>query len=533
MKRKTLLVTLLTVIFCLSIVFASNAVQPTAKDMVIAKIKNAEINIDPGFYEKARGEMNIEVTKFDGEVKDKFGDLTNRSVNLLHKTDVDNKVMKMQLATGIKDSQGESAIYFTDDKIIITKDILYLLKDLGLNEQGFIEFIEQCPQYLYMANNELNDMWEMFDIYQRQQIPTEYKDLLLFIVEAVPEKCFTRSSDKIIVNIDQQGFEETIFNLLNKAKNEKERFADLIMGLTQYSTLPEGISQEDLKEQIITGLENFTVPTKEEISAISSFVTVNLNYEAPILPGGTSSYTFKLKINAPGAVGNLTFAGNHTAEGKNMDGTYDLNADFNFDEFYFNLSVNCDYQYDGPTAKSNSIINIQGKQSNSQLFDIGLKTTGINQVDYNLTVEKPVLTVDNSLDVTEYLIQPAPGRVSLGVQASPPDESLSLIVNNQLVATDVPPVIKNGRTYVPVRNIAEALDCQVDWQKPNAVKISAGEQVITMYIGNSNYNVNGSAKQMDAAPYQIDGRTMVPVRFIAQELGGKVEMIGNFIIITK
>ena len=43
------------------------------------------------------------------------------------------------------------------------------------------------------------------------------------------------------------------------------------------------------------------------------------------------------------------------------------------------------------------------------------------------------------------------------------DNPINLVVNGQAVQCDVPPVIINGRTMVPIRTVAEALGCQVSW----------------------------------------------------------------------
>ena len=43
-----------------------------------------------------------------------------------------------------------------------------------------------------------------------------------------------------------------------------------------------------------------------------------------------------------------------------------------------------------------------------------------------------------------------------------------------------------------------------------------------MEIGNKTVNVNGVRKTLDVAPYLKEGRTMVPLRFIAEELKGEI-----------
>jgi len=88
---------------------------------------------------------------------------------------------------------------------------------------------------------------------------------------------------------------------------------------------------------------------------------------------------------------------------------------------------------------------------------------------------------------------------------------------------DVPPYIKGGRrVMVPVRNLAESLGCEVAWQDPNEVRINRDNVSIVMYVDKRLYLVNGVKKILDVPPVQANGRILVPLRFMAQELGCRV-----------
>ncbi|MCX6063885.1 MAG: stalk domain-containing protein, partial [Caldiserica bacterium] len=90
------------------------------------------------------------------------------------------------------------------------------------------------------------------------------------------------------------------------------------------------------------------------------------------------------------------------------------------------------------------------------------------------------------------------------------------------------PVIVESRTFLPVRAIVEALGGSIAWTAAEQkVTIIMGSDVIDLFIGKSTARVNGSLVSIDPAnvkvtPRIVGGRTMLPVRFITERLGGTV-----------
>ena len=100
-------------------------------------------------------------------------------------------------------------------------------------------------------------------------------------------------------------------------------------------------------------------------------------------------------------------------------------------------------------------------------------------------------------------------------------------VNDQLVTFDEKPYIEKmtGRTYVPIRFIAEKLGANVDWdQETKTVTIFNGSDSICLQIGSKIPTINNvaMANQLDA-PARLDNkRTYVPLRFVSEVLGQNV-----------
>lgn len=95
--------------------------------------------------------------------------------------------------------------------------------------------------------------------------------------------------------------------------------------------------------------------------------------------------------------------------------------------------------------------------------------------------------------------------------------------NGRAVKFDVPPVIKDGRTLVPVRALTEALGAEVTWdQATNSVTVTLGDTVIMLVIGDNVIYVNGEQITLDTQSANVNGRTVLPLRAIVEHLDGKI-----------
>lgn len=89
-------------------------------------------------------------------------------------------------------------------------------------------------------------------------------------------------------------------------------------------------------------------------------------------------------------------------------------------------------------------------------------------------------------------------------------------VDNEAVIYDAAPVIRNDRTLVPIRIVTETLGGKVDWNGvTKEVTLNIDGKEIKMTIGKT-------LEKYGVAPVIVDGRTFVPVRFVADELGATV-----------
>lgn len=106
---------------------------------------------------------------------------------------------------------------------------------------------------------------------------------------------------------------------------------------------------------------------------------------------------------------------------------------------------------------------------------------------------------------------------------------VKLVVNGRPVETDVNPYIDaNGRTMVPVRFVAESLGAAVEWREAEQqVNIRYGGQSIRLHINDRRVLAGDREIILDTVPVIAGGRTMVPLRFVAETLGATVGWNGD------
>ena len=131
---------------------------------------------------------------------------------------------------------------------------------------------------------------------------------------------------------------------------------------------------------------------------------------------------------------------------------------------------------------------------------------------YSFTMPKGGVTVDTTFKQAEGATntdKPAAATKTIILQIG----STAVLVDDQAIINDVAPVIHNDRTLVPIRVITEALGGQVAWNEAaKEVTLTVNGKEIKMTIGKV-------LEKYGVAPVIIGGRTFVPVRFVADELG--------------
>lgn len=133
----------------------------------------------------------------------------------------------------------------------------------------------------------------------------------------------------------------------------------------------------------------------------------------------------------------------------------------------------------------------------------------------------------NSAPVTS-TPQTSTATTTKATQTAPSSNAIKVYIDNKIVSFDVQPQLIGGRTMVPLRAIFEGLGATVEWDNNTQTVTAYNEvKIVKATIGSNTMTVNGANKTMDVAPMIVDGRTLVPARFVAEAFDCDVEWDGN------
>lgn len=147
---------------------------------------------------------------------------------------------------------------------------------------------------------------------------------------------------------------------------------------------------------------------------------------------------------------------------------------------------------------------------------------------YGTKVLLPLVTADGKSQDLFVLTLQATGPVKAQRKIVLKIDAKAVRVDDQTLTLDVAPFVQNGRTLVPLRFIGEQLGATIAWdQAEQRVTYTKGNTVIQLWIGRQEAMVDGQAVALDVPPQIVNGRTMVPVRFVAQALGAAIGWNGE------
>ena len=99
-----------------------------------------------------------------------------------------------------------------------------------------------------------------------------------------------------------------------------------------------------------------------------------------------------------------------------------------------------------------------------------------------------------------------------------------VVLNNKILGFDVPPIIEDGSTLVPMRFLFEQMGADVEWDSETQTATAMlDNKAVTFSIDNVNARINNKSAKMDVPARLVNGKTMVPLRFLSENMGYDVD----------
>jgi hypothetical protein len=532
MKNTKYLMAAVVILVCFGVVFSANAASElTAKQIMLDRLESAEFIPTGDINKTSSGTAYYQVKTLNGMLASSFAPVAKMAgadLKMDYKLDSPENKMELHYFVNYDGGQYYGSMFIDEGRMILTTEILSLLNNLNA---GIVPEGKVLPPYAYTSDQSIPAMWGNFN--RGQYIPPEFKELMIFFVEAIPEEYFSVSmaDQQIVFILDQEGFEAVTLAVLNKVADERERFASIVESyFASAGGQPEAAAM--MKKELLAGIEKSindgSYPdTLAEVQKMMAGIMVmkELRYEASILSPGQNSMNMIMDIGGgPDFSGQVVIKSDFTSGKDLLEGTYsiDVKAIASTEQMIMSGLITGEFNQTATSSKSHDTfkLNIKNQGSGAAMLDLLIEGDADAKADQNVQVTIPVLTAANSIELEKLMENTNTTKSNTPV----------VNLNGVPVAFDVDPymvqVEGGSRTLVPLRSLAEALGFEVGWVEPDQINIMRGGSVINMYINKPGYMVDGVEKQLDAPPFIMGSRTMVPLRFIAEELGCTVQYDG-------
>lgn len=260
--------------------------------------------------------------------------------------------------------------------------------------------------------------------------------------------------------------------------------------------------------------EVLTVTAVDKTNAVSAVATLTIAADAQSLSfNGTAGVTGQ-DANIPFSV--VDANGNKVALGNNVT---------------VNTTAVVTSKPEG--ANATAVVNKEGELKDKGVAILQVNSNKDGEVKVQVMIEAEYPLINGVAAHTEYYTGTA--TVTFGDKAVEGATSTATMIigsttfvaNGKVVTSDVAPFVKDGRTFLPIRALGEALGAEVSFDEAtNVVTIKLDGKTVTMTLGSAVMTVGDKVVTMDTAAYATaEGRTVVPVRFAAEALGFNVEAV--------
>ncbi|MCL6477661.1 MAG: hypothetical protein K6T65_04525 [Peptococcaceae bacterium] len=384
-----------------------------AKQLLITRLKSTDVGYDDSFR-KSSGTVSCEIQSLGGSMAapedEVIKALAGAKLALDYKLNAPEKKLEMHYQLNAPKDSYRGGVFINNDKIILTKEVLLLGGMVNPEALDTAEY-SALPPYGYFSDRNMAEVWNVLLNNDAKNTLPAYRDLLVFIVEAVPERFFTTSlaDQKIILHIDQEGLADVVFSVAQKIRSERERFAELFARLLALSNPAEDF--EAVKAEVMNGIEeavkrgDFPGSAGEIQEAFADELKLEITFEIPLLPAGKSRLILAADITDNyGFTGKIAVDASFAGSKDNYQGSYDIVLSIREKRDSLSGRIFSEFERTGPDLKNNGQIRFKmaGRDGADTMLDLSVLFNINTRYGENVPVNIPPLTESNSVNITTY-----------------------------------------------------------------------------------------------------------------------------------
>lgn len=433
------------------------------------------------------------------------------------KADIQDDRLYCGLDAAYRDKELAGEFYLEGNRIIVTRESIESIdKFYPLSEDIKDTFgLTSLPQYIVIEDEEFSFDWSEISELQSSISTDMVVKAVEEFIRIIPQECFSHSEGYYVLEFD--GSLVTMGKMLNNLKKNRESIAEACANcmpkLQGMSDEEFEAQKQDAKQELLDAIDSVSISDLAQLAdsgiTIETFrikAAENIMILEVAIKGTSNDISLeKLTLNTTTRFQN----GKITREGDAVLAIAELQGD---NRFALNLHSNSVIN----GAKCNEDITLQ---ANIKIDDDLIKgdiLMDFELIDKKPVIDMPVLTDQNSIVLDEDEVSD---------EDRPDANEITVMLNGYPVYfEDAQPIIINNRVLVPLRTVAEELDCEVSWEPPKYVTVSNVEKKFVLTIdSNQILYESGGIGTLDVAPTIIDGRTYMPVRFVSEEMGMEVD----------
>ena len=170
----------------------------------------------------------------------------------------------------------------------------------------------------------------------------------------------------------------------------------------------------------------------------------------------------------------------------------------------------------GNVVRSKWMVNLAGEDGDLLTADYvyKLRLPKIDEAKTSSPISRYIWATDDYVYIDQDI------EYILRIPMSQLKDQIYVRLNDTILAFDEPPVIENDRTLVPMRFLFEQMGADVEWdQATRTATASMNGATVSFSIDDTTAQVNGTAATMDVPARLINDKTMVPLRFLSENMG--------------